>query len=187
MSQLYKVVNGFDAISGAAFGGGGGGGGGAILPPSIRHTQYTAPNSLPKVNEVKGVKNACERDVSFSVSGGPGMSVHGKISTLASVNVGAAAKLEAKYNSVDGVSIIGDASVNTSVSVASNKLTLVELGVSGTDKIGDGVHGNNGKLNVSTKGPSVESGNTHSSFWDGDFSIGGHYGLVGVSVSSNCR
>ena len=28
MSKLYKVVDGFDAISGAAFGGGGGGGGG---------------------------------------------------------------------------------------------------------------------------------------------------------------
>jgi len=42
MSQLYKVVNGFDAMSGAAFGGGGGG---AVLPPSIRHTQYTNPHA----------------------------------------------------------------------------------------------------------------------------------------------
>jgi len=38
------MINGFDAISGAAFGGGGGGGGGAILPPSIRHTQFTNPH-----------------------------------------------------------------------------------------------------------------------------------------------
>ena len=47
MSKLYKMNNGFDSITGAAFGGGGGGG--AILPPSIRHTQYTNPHvPLPK-------------------------------------------------------------------------------------------------------------------------------------------
>ena len=55
MSKLYKMVNGFDSITGAAFGGGGGGG--AVLPPSIRHTQHTAPNSLKKVKKPKNITN----------------------------------------------------------------------------------------------------------------------------------
>jgi hypothetical protein len=47
MSTLYKLVNGFDSFSGAAFGGGGGGG--PVLPPSILHKQYTNPHApLPK-------------------------------------------------------------------------------------------------------------------------------------------
>jgi len=51
MSNLNTLINGFDALSGAAFGGGGGGGrggggggGGPRLPPSILHTQVTNPH-----------------------------------------------------------------------------------------------------------------------------------------------
>ena len=43
MSQLYKVVNGFDSISGAAFGGGRGGGGGGGGGRPHQSVPYTAP------------------------------------------------------------------------------------------------------------------------------------------------
>ena len=42
MSTLYKLVNGFDSISGAAFGGGGGGGGGGGNNGGNRQAQQNA-------------------------------------------------------------------------------------------------------------------------------------------------
>jgi len=48
MSQLYKVVNGFDAMSGAAFGGGGGGGGGGNGGPRRGSRRPGSQNALVK-------------------------------------------------------------------------------------------------------------------------------------------
>ena len=45
MSTLYKLVNGFDSISGAAFGGGGGGGGGGRGDQSRRAAAVRSANA----------------------------------------------------------------------------------------------------------------------------------------------
>jgi len=64
MSQLYKVANGFDSISGAAFGGGGGGGGGggsarspinshpSAMSSSQYNNAYTPPGGATCMDQV---------------------------------------------------------------------------------------------------------------------------------------
>ncbi|GEM_PF-5008685 len=49
MSKLYKMVNGFDSISGAAFGGGGGGGGAILLRLFCIHNIPTHMSRYPNL------------------------------------------------------------------------------------------------------------------------------------------
>ena len=65
MNTLYKVVNGFDSISGAAFGGGGGGGGG-------NDRQAAAVKALTQNNAYNGVTPKVTRPSSPQAYSGDG-------------------------------------------------------------------------------------------------------------------
>ena len=63
MSNLNTLINGFDSISGAAFGGGGGGGGGGIL----KSTKASKVNCAKPLVKVGGTNMCVDRDTATEI------------------------------------------------------------------------------------------------------------------------
>ena len=101
MSNLNTLINGFDALSGAAFGGGGGGGGGGGRSPINSHPSAMTSAQYNHAYTAKSTSSSCvdKAIIGGIVSGAvtPG-SVQAKIGTAAgATSIGLASCVISKF------------------------------------------------------------------------------------------